>query len=125
MILQQANINLSAITKMADYYKDFSEGLAPELIKSELPIKGVPFVGDAQAVTFAVTFDTRGKLCWRTNEIDVVYNIAVHIKLVSDEYLYSLQRKGISYIFAGSTEVDFIINYDIKYHMGNELNEGN
>jgi hypothetical protein len=58
MVLQQENINLPAIIKMADYYKDL-DGLTPELIKPEVPVKRVPFAGDAQAVTF----DTRGKLC--------------------------------------------------------------
>ena len=86
--------------------KDFSEGIKPELIKPETPVKRTPFVGDRQAKTFAVTIDTKGKLGWQKNEIDGDHIIAVLVEQVSDEYLYYLQRKGISYIFAGVNSVD-------------------
>lgn len=86
--------------------RDFSDGTKPELMMPERPIKRDPFLGDPQAKTFAVTVDSKGKLGWRTNEIDGDHIIAVLLEQVSDEYLYYLQRKSISYIFAGVNEVD-------------------
>jgi riboflavin biosynthesis pyrimidine reductase len=86
--------------------KDFSEGIKPELIKPSAPIKREPFVGNRQAQTFAVAIDTRGKLGWPGNEIGGDHLIAVLAEQVSDEYLAYLQRKSISYIFAGVNEVD-------------------
>jgi riboflavin biosynthesis pyrimidine reductase len=63
-------------------------------------------VGDRQAETFAVAFDTKGKLGWQSNKIEGDHIIAVLTEDVSDEYLYYLQRKSISYIFAGVGKAD-------------------
>jgi riboflavin biosynthesis pyrimidine reductase len=86
--------------------KDFSEGIKPDLIKPGQPIKREPFFGDKTAKTFAVTFDTKGTLGWNTNKIDGDHIIAVLVENVSDEYLYYLQHKNISYIFAGKQQAD-------------------
>jgi riboflavin biosynthesis pyrimidine reductase len=85
---------------------DFSKGIKPDLITPETTIKREPFIGDRKARTFAVAFDTKGKLGWNSNEIEGDHIIAVLVENVSDEYLYYLQRKSISYIFAGVNEVD-------------------
>jgi riboflavin biosynthesis pyrimidine reductase len=85
---------------------DSSQEVLPDLIKPQMPLKRDPFVGDDQAETFAVIIDTKGNLVWRTNNIAGDHIIAILTEQVSDEYLYYLQRKSVSYIFAGVNEVD-------------------
>lgn len=86
--------------------KDFYEGAKAELIQPTNTMSRAPFIGDKTAKSFAVTVDTKGKLAWDTNEIGGDHIIAVLTEDVSDDYLYYLQRKKISYVFAGKKEVD-------------------
>lgn len=87
--------------------RDFSGGVQPELIEPEQPIKREAFVGDKNATSFAVAIDAHGKLGWDKNETGGDHIIEVLTEQVSDAYLYYLQRKNISYLFAGKDEVDF------------------
>lgn len=87
--------------------KDFSGGVQSALIASPNPIDRVAFVGDPAAKTFAIAVDGKGKLGWESNEIDGDHIIELLTEAVSDEYLYYLQRKSISYVFAGEEELDF------------------
>jgi len=86
--------------------KDFSKGIKPELIIPDTPIERKPHVHNKEAKAFAVVFDKNGKLGWNTNEIGGDHLIVILTEQVSDEYLYYLQRRGISYIFAGKEQAD-------------------
>lgn len=87
--------------------KDFTKGEKPELTKPETPIAREPFVADKEATSFAIAVDGKGKLGWNDNEISGDHIVEILTEAVSDEYLYYLQQKGISYIFAGKEELDF------------------
>ncbi|MDR3712643.1 MAG: RibD family protein [Puia sp.] len=87
--------------------KDFSNGAKPDLVKPDKPIARTPFIGDKEAVSFAIAVDAHGKLGWEKNEAGGNHIIEILTEEVSDEYLYYLQRKGISYIFAGTMELNF------------------
>ncbi|GGF22528.1 RibD family protein [Hymenobacter cavernae] len=87
--------------------KDFSGGVQPELQAAPHPIAREPFIGDKDATSFAIAADAHGKLGWENNETGGDHIIEVLTEQVSDEYLYYLQRKGISYVFAGKEELDF------------------
>lgn len=87
--------------------KDFTKGEQPELIKPEKPIGREPFIGDKAASSFAIAVDAKGKLGWKSNDISGDHVIEILTEEVSDEYLYYLQRKGVSYLFAGKEELDF------------------
>lgn len=87
--------------------RDFSGGVQPELIKPDRPIKREAFIGDSHATTFAIAVDAHGKLGWESNTTGGDHIIEVLTPQVSDEYLNYLQKKSISYIFAGETEVNF------------------
>lgn len=87
--------------------RDFSGGVPPELLKPEHPISKEAFIGNKNATSFAVAVDAKGKLGWESNETGGDHIIEVLTEQVSDEYLYYLQRKSISYIFAGKNEIDF------------------
>ncbi|GAB3298564.1 dihydrofolate reductase family protein [Hymenobacter tenuis] len=87
--------------------RDFSGGLAPELLPAPHPIAREPFIGDANATSFAIAVDAKGKLGWESNSTHGDHLVEVLTEQVSDEYLYYLQRRGISYLFAGKTDIDF------------------
>ncbi|MBS7563739.1 RibD family protein [Mucilaginibacter sp. Bleaf8] len=87
--------------------RDFSGGIQPQLITPEQPIAREPFIGNKDAASFAVAIDAHGKLGWEKNETGGDHIIEVLTEQVSDEYLQYLQQKGISYIFAGRSDIDF------------------
>ena len=87
--------------------KDFTKGELPDLVKPEKRLARETFIGDKNANSFAIAVDAKGKLGWKANEISGDHIIEILTEQVSDEYLYYLQRKGISYIFAGKQEVEF------------------
>jgi riboflavin biosynthesis pyrimidine reductase len=87
--------------------KDFSEGAKPVLVKPPQPLNRQPFTGNPAARSFAVAVDAKGKLGWPSNELGGDHIIVVLTEAVPDEYVYYLQQKNISYIFAGKEELDF------------------
>src|ERR1051326_5442125 len=87
--------------------KDFTKAEQPDLIKPEKRITRGTFIGDKNARSFAIAVDAKGKLGWRSKVISGDHVIEILTEQVSDEYLYYLQRKEVSYIFAGKQEVEF------------------
>jgi riboflavin biosynthesis pyrimidine reductase len=66
------------------------------------------FVATHDSVSFAVVVDASGKLNYETADVDGDHLITVLTEKVSDGYLQSLHAKGISYIFGGKDNVDFV-----------------
>ncbi|MBG8555656.1 dihydrofolate reductase family protein [Hymenobacter sp. BT594] len=89
--------------------RDFTGGVQPEPQAPPQPIAREPYIGNKAATSFAIAVDAQGKLGWDTNETGGDHIIEVLTEQVSDEYLYYLQQKQISYLFAGKTEVDFAL----------------
>ena len=87
--------------------KDFTDGLAPDLKPAPHPIERVAFIADKSADSFAVAIDGSGRLGWEENHISGDHIIEVLTEQVGDDYLFYLQRLGISYVFAGKKEIDF------------------
>ncbi|WP_158825862.1 dihydrofolate reductase family protein [Mucilaginibacter lacusdianchii] len=87
--------------------RDFTDGVQPEPQKPDSPIAREPFIGDKNATSFAIAIDAHGKLGWNSNQTGGDHVVEVLTEQVSDDYLYYLQQKGISYIFAGKEEIDF------------------
>lgn len=87
--------------------RDFSEGIKPELIEPKNAMIKEAFIGDKNATSFAVAVDAHGKLGWKSNQTGSDHIIEVLTEQVSDEYLYYLQQKSISYIFAGKNSINF------------------
>ncbi|MFZ2863748.1 MAG: dihydrofolate reductase family protein [Ignavibacteriaceae bacterium] len=87
--------------------KDFSDE-TPQLITPDFEISGDYYVGDETAKSFAVAVDPSGKLGWTKNEIDGDHIIEILSNKVSNEYLYYLQRRKISYIISGKDSVDLV-----------------
>ncbi|HET7229251.1 MAG TPA: RibD family protein [Longimicrobium sp.] len=59
--------------------------------------------------SFAFAVDSSGRLAWDTNDIDGDHVVAILSERVSDEYLAFLREHGVSYLLAGSREVDLAL----------------
>ena len=91
----------------------FTGGWYPDLTKYE-PIDNIDdFIPDNLSGFYAVSFDSKGKLGWKSNKIideDPGYGDAQIIEVLTEQvdgrYLAYLQEMNIPYIFSGKTEID-------------------
>lgn len=98
----------------------FTGGWYPDL--GEFEGERIPredFVADPEAKFFAVSFDRRGRLGWKGAQIvdeDPGYGGAHIIEVLCDDapdaYLAYLRSVGVSYIFAGETEMELCVALD-------------
>jgi riboflavin biosynthesis pyrimidine reductase len=65
------------------------------------------------AKTYGVVLDGRGKVAFGRSDIGGDPIVAVLTKSVSDAHLAGLRSEGVSYIFAGETELDLHLVLDI------------
>src|SRR5215213_3546088 len=56
--------------------------------------------------SFAFGIDPSGRLAWESNDIDGDHVVAILSERVSDEYLAFLRERGVSYLLAGTPDVD-------------------
>lgn len=92
----------------------FTQGYYPDLSDYE-PKKKKDFVSENLTGFYAVAFDPKGKLGWKSNKIidpdkdpgyDGAQIIEVLTEQVDERYLGYLESLDIPYIFAGETEID-------------------
>jgi len=67
------------------------------------------FVASGDHESFAFAVDSRGRLAWESNDIDGDHVVAILSERVSDEYLAHLREQAVSYILAGTPEVDLSV----------------
>ncbi len=67
------------------------------------------FIGNPDAKSFAIAADSQGKLGWKSNDISGDHIIEILSASVSDGYLLYLQKRKVSYIFAGEEELDLTL----------------
>lgn len=67
------------------------------------------FVAPGAHDSFAFAIDPSGRLAWETNDIDGDHVVAVLAERVSDEYLAFLRERGVSYLLAGTQDVDLAL----------------
>ena len=104
----------------------FTGGWYPDLTEYPLIESKDDFIPDNLSGFYAVSFDPKGKLGWKSNRIideDPGYNNAQIIEVlttrVDERYLGYLQVMEIPYIFAGETEIDVKIALEkLKTLMG-------
>jgi 2,5-diamino-6-(ribosylamino)-4(3H)-pyrimidinone 5'-phosphate reductase len=56
--------------------------------------------------SYAFAVDARGRLAWARNDIDGDHVVAILSARVSDDYLAFLRARGVSYLLAGTGDVD-------------------
>ena len=59
--------------------------------------------------SFAVAIDPSGRLAWRTSDIEGDHVVARRPERVSDEYLAVLRELAVSYVLAGTRDVDLAV----------------
>lgn len=70
------------------------------------------FVAPGDHKSFAFAIDPSGRLAWESSDIDGDHVVAILSERVSDEYLALLRNRGVSYLFAGSRDVDLAVALD-------------
>ena len=104
----------------------FTGGWVPDLTRYEPIEKKEDFIPDNLSGFYAVSFDPKGKLGWKSNKIideDPGYGDAQIIEVLTERadsrYLAYLQEMAIPYIFAGENEIDVKIALEkLKTLMG-------
>jgi riboflavin biosynthesis pyrimidine reductase len=64
------------------------------------------FVAPGDFDSFAFAVDPGGRLSWESNDIDGDHVVAILSERVSDDYLDFLRARGVSYLLAGTHDVD-------------------
>lgn len=64
------------------------------------------FVAPGTHDSFAIAIDPRGRLIWKSGDLDGDHVVAILSERVSDNYLESLRERGVSYLLAGGEELD-------------------
>lgn len=84
--------------------RDFADGLYTH--KGEQIKDAKDHIADKNATSFAIAIDASGKLAWKENNIDGDHIVEILTEEVSQAYIDYLKGLGISYLFAGKTEID-------------------
>lgn len=120
--------------------ESFTGGWYPDLSEfANVKMNREDFIADQDASRYAIAFDRKGKLGWKTAKIEDedpgyggAHIVEVLCEKVADAYLAYLQSIGVSYIFAGEKEMNlevaleklqsnFFIN-DLLLEGGSEIN---
>ncbi|MDQ8153077.1 MAG: dihydrofolate reductase family protein [Gemmatimonadota bacterium] len=70
------------------------------------------FAAPGDHATYAFAIDPRGRLAWKSKEIDGDHVVAILTERVSDEYLAFLRARGVSYLLAGARDVDLALTLE-------------
>jgi 2,5-diamino-6-(ribosylamino)-4(3H)-pyrimidinone 5'-phosphate reductase len=81
----------------------------PMKVPTDAPaVDRTDYVATHDSVSYAVVVDPSGKLNYEKADVDGDHIIALLTGKVPDSYLQALQARGISYIFGGTSEIDFV-----------------
>lgn len=95
----------------------FAEAVATPLPPLDINISQSDFKSSFNAGKFMIAIDTKGLLRWKTDvltfEDKSVHQLMIIVtKITPKEYLSYLQKKNISYVFAGEDRVDFKLLFE-------------
>ncbi|MBR0751540.1 dihydrofolate reductase family protein [Bradyrhizobium jicamae] len=92
--------------------QEFAKGTSyPASTAETFPRK--PWFARREAKAFGVVLDAQGKIVWGRSDIGGDPIVVVLTEAVSDAHLAGLRSEGISYIFAGKSELDLALTLDI------------
>ena len=72
-----------------------------------------PWFTQRDAKAYGIVLDAQGKIGWGRSEIGGDPIVVVLSEAVSDAHLAGLRGEGVSYIFAGKSELDLVLALDI------------
>src|ERR1700733_10148494 len=92
--------------------QEFAKGKPyPASAKETFPRK--QWLPRAKAKAYGVVLDAHGKIGWGRSDIGGDPIVVVLSEAVSDAHLVGLRGEGVSYIFAGNSELDLALALDI------------
>ena len=92
--------------------QEFAKGRPyPASAKESFPRE--PWFARRHAKAYGVVLDTHGKIAWGRSDIGGDPIVMVLSETVSDAHLAGLRSEGVSYIFAGRSELDLGLTLDI------------
>jgi len=91
---------------------EFAKGAAyPATTDQHLPRE--PWFVRRDADAYGVVLDAHGKIAWGRGDIGGDPIVVVLTEAVSDAHLAGLRSEGVSYIFAGKSDIDLALTVDI------------
>ena len=72
-----------------------------------------PWLARRDAKAYGVVLDAHGKICWGRSDIGGDPIVVVLSESVADAHLAGLRSDGVSYIFAGDSELDLALALEI------------
>ena len=92
----------------------FASGVRPdaEVVREYHGAPREDFVAPGEHDSYAFALDSHGRLVWESGEIEGDHVVAILTTRVSDEYLATLRERGVSYLLAGSPDVDLPLALD-------------
>jgi riboflavin biosynthesis pyrimidine reductase len=92
--------------------QEFAKGKPyPASTKETFP--RAPWFARRDAKAYGVVLDARGKIAWGRSDIGGDPIVVVLTETVSDAHLAGLRSEGVSYVFAGKSELDLALTLDI------------
>ena len=86
--------------------KDFTDFEKPILKKGHQDIDRSDFIADHKSDSFAIAIDAHAKLGWKEPTMQGDHVITILTEGVANGYLAHLREIGVSYIFAGTDQID-------------------
>jgi riboflavin biosynthesis pyrimidine reductase len=92
----------------------FANGLRPGADIAHVHVGGFreDYSAPGEFDSFAFVLDSSGRLAWETNAIGGDHLVALLSDHVSDDYLAFLRARGVSYVLAGTPELDLALALD-------------
>ncbi|MDE5462685.1 dihydrofolate reductase family protein [Bradyrhizobium sp. CSS354] len=90
---------------------EFAKGKPYPTVDAKFPREN--WFARRDAKTYGVVLDAQGKIGWGRSDIGGDQIVVVLAESVSDSHLTGLRREGVSYIFAGKSEIDLALTVDI------------
>jgi len=92
--------------------QEFAKGTPyPAVTRETFPRE--PWFSSREAKAYGVVLDARGKIAWGRSDIGGDPIVVVLTEAVSDAHLAGLRSEGVSYFFAGKSELDLALIPDI------------
>jgi riboflavin biosynthesis pyrimidine reductase len=92
--------------------QEFAKG-KPYLASTKETFPRQPWFARRDAKGYGVVLDAQGKIGWGRSDIGGDPIIVVLSKAVSDAHLAGLRGEGVSYVFAGKSQIDLALTLDI------------
>lgn len=91
--------------------EEFAAGTrsAQEISRQHTGSARADFIAPGKHSSFAFALDAAGKLAWQSADIRGDHVVAILSERVCDDYLSSLRKHGVSYLFAGAKQIDLAL----------------